>query len=143
MRVIIAAPRKSGSAQLRCLLAMAYGLKAPVSDAPSQATPESVQTWLDESADNSVATCDFAAPLLADAARAAGVSVVAVIRHPYDLFLSNYEVAQQRASRNRDEPETAGAWAQLAGLDLTSTEVEEYARVSFGEELRWLRDWAD
>lgn len=143
MRILISAPRKSGSAQLRCLLASAYRLEMlGPRDAPAETDASQVVSWLATFPERSVSSVDFAwsAPL-ADAANVSSVSLVAVIRHPFDLFVSNYDIAQQRATRNKSKPAAAEHWSRLAGRPLDSPDILAYAREDFSSEVAWLRGW--
>ena len=118
MRVVISAPRKSGGAHLRCLLSMAYDLKAPPVSPPEGKEPAEIAAWIHELPDRSVSTCDLPFSLLSHPASAASVHLVGIIRHPFDLFVSNFDVAQQRAARGRGSSEEDPAWSVLSGVEL-------------------------
>lgn len=143
MRILISAPRKSGSPRLRCLLASAYRLETlGPRDAPPEADAGQVAAWLTGFPEESVASVDYAwsAPL-AEAAGISGVSLIAIMRHPFDLFVSNYDIAQQRAARNKDKPGDDSPWSSLAGRPLDGPDILAYARNGFSSEVAWLRGW--
>jgi hypothetical protein len=71
------------------------------------------------------------------------VQIVGVIRHPFDLFLSNYDVAQQRAARGREDEEADHAWSILSGEALDGDVAQAYAASGFASELSAFRDWAE
>jgi hypothetical protein len=141
MRIVISAPRKSGGAHLRCLLSMAYDLKAPPVSAPEQEDQAGIAAWLASLPEKSVTTCDLPHSLLAACVPASDVRLVGVIRHPFDLFVSNYDVAQQRATRGRDDDEGDRSWNILSGEDLDSEAAWDYATTGFASDVRALMDW--
>ncbi|MDQ2653128.1 MAG: hypothetical protein M3Z20_08790 [Chloroflexota bacterium] len=142
MRVVISAPRKTGGSQLRCLLSMAYDLKAPPAPAPGADDLTAVSTWLEELPEMSVSNCDLPFAALQAPALGAGVHVIGVIRHPFDLFVSNFDVAQQRAARGREEDRAGQGWSILAGEQLDGEAAQAYAASGFAREVGALRDWA-
>lgn len=142
MRVVISAPRKTGGAQLRCLLSMAYDLKAPPAPAPATDDLTAVSIWLAELPEMSVSTCDLTFSTLKAPASDADVHVVGVIRHPFDLFVSNFDVAQQRAARSREDDAADHGWSILAGEELEGDAAHAYAATGFASEVRALRNWA-
>ena len=141
MRVVISAPRKSGGAYLRCLLSMAYDLKAPPVSAPEPADSSAIAAWLADLPASSVSTCDLPLSDLSSPATAANVSIVGVIRHPFDLFVSNHEVAQQRAARGRSDDDGDRGWSVLAGEPLESDVTRQYALAEFASEVSAQREW--
>lgn len=142
MRVVISAPRKSGGAQLRCLVSMAYDLKAPPLSAPPTSDPAAIVAWLSALPDGSVTTCNFPRSLLGEPAIAAQIQLIGVVRHPFDLFVSNFDVAQQRAARGRDDETGDATWAVLSGEELGSEMVQHYATADFAAEVDALQDWS-
>lgn len=142
MRLVISAPRKTGGAQFRCLLSMAYDLKAPPTPAPTAGDAAIVGEWMSDLPENSVSTCDLPVSTLSTAAAGRGVQLIGVFRHPFDLFVSNFDVAQQRAARGREDNETDSAWIVLTGEDLESEATQAYAISDFSREVRALRDSA-
>ena len=143
MRVIFGAPRKSGNARLRCLLASAYELQiVNPRDVPAGQDPSSFTHWLDELPQQSVAgTSGPCSPELKMAAIRNEVTLIGVLRHPFDLFVSNYDVAQQRAARERKSPEDTVFWSQFAGHALDDPKMLDYAEHGFAEEIAWLTGW--
>jgi hypothetical protein len=142
MRVVISAPRKSAGAQLRCLLSMAYDLKAPPVSAPDHQDSAEIAGWLAALPARSASTCDVPRSMLIAPATAAGVRLVGVIRHPFDLFVSNYDVAQQRAIRGRESNHDVFTWSVLAGEELTSDIATAYAIGDFAGEIAALKAWS-
>lgn len=143
MRVVISAPRKSGGAHLRCLLSMAYDLKAPPLSPPGSNEPTAVAAWLAGLPENSVSTCDIPHADIEKPASASGVHLVGIIRHPFDLFVSNFDVLQQRAVRGVEDDENIRSWSHLSGQDLDGEPVRQFATTSFAIEVRTLRDWSN
>jgi hypothetical protein len=145
MRVLIAAPRKSGNTQLRCLLAAAYGLDAVGSrDAPPGDDPTSFAAWLSGLTENTVFHADCAySQELADLASRHGVTLVAIIRHPYDAFVAVYDVAQHRQRKARNRAETADAPDRLSGVPIDDERILDYLRTGFADEVAWLTRWHD
>jgi hypothetical protein len=145
MKIVIAAPRKSGNVQLRCLLAAAYGLEAVGSrDNPDEANDEAVAAWMDELPDGSIVHTGFAfTPRLATLAAEHDVTFVAIVRHPYDLFVSNFEIAQRRAGSEKAAEGRFGALVQLGERALDDPEVLAYLDDGFAREIAWLRGWQE
>ena len=145
MRVLIAAPRKTGNAQLRCLLASAYGLELMSSrDAPDDADFSQVASWLEELPDRCVVHSSFRySPELQTLAAKIGITLVAVLRHPFDLFVSLHEIAQRRSDKKGRQAQALAAWAPLAGKELDDPAVLEYLREGFSAEIAWLKAWHD
>jgi hypothetical protein len=145
MRVLIAAPRKTGNAQLRCLLASAYGLELVNSrDAPDDADFSRAASWLGELPDRSVAHTSYRHTVeLETLAAQLGVALVAVLRHPFDLFVSIHEIAQRRTDKKRRRTEAVAAWAPLGGTELDDPAVLAYLREGFSAEIAWLKAWHD
>jgi hypothetical protein len=143
MRVLIAAPRKTGNAQLRCLLAAAYGLETVGSrDTPDDTDVAAVAAWLDELPEGSVVHTGFAySPGLGELAAEKGIALVAIVRHPYDLFVSNYEIAQRRMGSEKAEAGQFGSLGQLGERAIDDPEVLSYLGDGFAEEIGWLKRW--
>jgi hypothetical protein len=145
MRVLIASPRKTGNAQLRCLLASAYGLELIGSrDAPDGSEVNAVESWLEDFPNRGVAHTSFHySPELATLLADHGVSAVAVLRHPFDLLVSIHEIAQRRSAKKGRLLQEADPWAPLAGRDLDDPAVMEYVIDGFSDEITWLKGWHD
>lgn len=136
MRVLLAAPRKSGGAQLRCLLAAVYGLALvdPRGGPPSDE--------LDEIPEGGIITTDRTfTPRLGVRARRRGVHVVAIVRHPCDLFLSTYLIAQQRSQRTGAAAAEAPTDSHLGGKPIDDPAVLAYLETGFADRIAWLLDW--
>ena len=145
MRVLIASPRKTGNAQLHCLLASAYGLElVGARDAPDGADLVAVASWLGDFPDRGVVHTSFRhSPELAMLLAKHGVTVVAVLRHPFDLFVSIHEIAHRRSQKKGRHPESEEPWAPLAGRALGDPAVLAYLRDGFADEIAWLTEWHD
>ena len=145
MRLLIATPRKSGNAQLRCLLASAYGLELINSrSAPDGSDFAEITTWLGELPERSVVHTSFRyTSQLKTLATKLGINLVTVLRHPFDLFVTIYDVAQHRAEKKGPQPEAAVSWIHLAGKELDHPDVLAYLREGFSEEIDWLMEWHD
>lgn len=142
MRIVISAPRKSGGAHLRCLLSMAYDLKAPPVSPPDRKEPPEIARWLSALPERSVSTCDLPFSTLVNPATGTDVQLIGIIRHPFDLFVSNFDVAQQRAARGRGSREEGPAWSVLSGEELGGEVAQMYAAGDFASEVNALRDWS-
>lgn len=143
MRILLASPRKAGNARLRCLLATAYTLRSiDARDAPPEDDYDEVAAWLKGLADRSIVNTSYryTADLAAMAERL-GIALVAILRHPFDLFVSNHDVAQQRNRRGREAPDAA--WQELVGAELDDPAVMDYVRDGFWRELEWLAGWQE
>ena len=143
MRLMIAAPRKTGNTQLRCLLASLYGLELISSrDAPAGADFTEVASWLQELPDRSVTHTSFRHTAQLESFCAEnGIRLVAVLRHPFDLFVSIYEIAQRRSNKTERQRAVAVPWASLSGRKLDDPEVLAYLRDGFSDEIAWLKGW--
>jgi Sulfotransferase domain len=142
MKVMIVSPPKSGANRLRCLLATLYGLRAvDARDAPIGGALADVSRWLETLPDDCVTHTDlpFDPALLASAADH-GVTFIAIVRHPFDLFVSNREVRSRRDLRanrrmhNRDPLDTT--------LPTPQSSDSEYPLGSFAADLQSQLDWA-
>jgi hypothetical protein len=120
---------------------MAYDLKSPPSPAPATDAQAAIAAWLADLPTRSVSTCDLPFSALKEAG-VAEVVFIGVIRHPFDLFVSNFEVAQQRAARGREDDEADYGWSILAGEELDGDAAQTYATSGFTNEVEALRDWA-
>jgi hypothetical protein len=77
---------------------------------------------------------------LVAAATAQNVTLVAIIRHPYDLFISNIDVARQRARRADFRARSAGR-SSAEKHPGNSDEVPLAAVDEFSREIASLLDW--
>lgn len=142
MRILISAPRKSGNAQLRCMLGMAYHLRPADLKTPPGDTAE-LAAWLANLPGSSTLSTDIACTaVLKGAAESQDVQMVAIIRHPFDLFVSTYDVAQQRAARERADGEET-PWAVMAHREISDPVVLSYAAEGFQHEVDWLSSWQE
>ena len=145
MRLLIASPRKTGNAQLRCLVATAYGLELIGSrDAPDGSDLATVGPWLEDFPDRGVAHTSFHhSPELMRLLADYGVSVIAVLRHPFDLLVSIHEIAQRRSSKKGRRLRESDPWESLAGREFGDPVVMQYATDGFADEIGWLKGWHD
>lgn len=121
------------------MLGMAYHLRPVELGLPLQGTP--LATWLGSLSDGSVLSTDIPCSAeLENVATALGVQLVAILRHPFDLFVSMYDVAQQRAARERSDGEDT-PWGVMANQDIGNPAVQAYAAGAFQREIEWLSDW--
>lgn len=121
---------------------MAYELKAPPVSSPERKEPAEITAWISELPERSVSTCDLPFSTLVNPASATDVHVVGIIRHPFDLFLSNFDVAQQRAARGRVNTDEDSAWSVLSGEKLDGEVARRYAAGDFASEVKSLREWS-
>jgi len=143
MRVLIAAPRKSGSARLRCLLSFAYGLTSAHSrGVPNQEDIDAIEAWLGALPESSVVSTDFNySPEVREACTRHAISLVAILRHPFDLLVSTYDVAQQRALSGKPATRDDEMQSQMVGKSLDDPVVLDYARNEFTGEVASLTGW--
>jgi hypothetical protein len=121
---------------------MAYDLKEPPVSPPEHQGPAEIAAWLSELPERSVSTCDLRFSILFNPASATDVQLIGIIRHPFDLFVSNFDVAQHRSTRGRGSSEEGLAWSVLAGEELGGEVARLYAGGDFASEVHALRDWA-
>jgi len=143
MRILLGAPRKSGNAYLRCLLATAYGLTiVNPRETPPSSDSKALSAWFASLPDHCVAsTSEPCTVELQTAAAECGIMLLGIVRHPFDLFVSNFDVAQQRAARDKPQTDDRLGWERLAGRSPDDPEVLDYARNGFAEEIAWLHGW--
>jgi hypothetical protein len=117
-------------------------------DAPEDADFREVASWLGQLPDGSVVNTSFCyTAQLETLATKLGITLVAVLRHPFDLFVSIHEIARQRSERSaRSEkkergPEVVATWQPLVGKGLDDPGVLSYLREGFADEIAWLREW--
>ena len=136
LRILVAAPRKSGGAQLRCMLAYVYGLG--VGDARSKSLNDDAA---EVPPGMVVATHQAYSPAFAASAIGSDVRLLAVVRHPYDLFTSNYLNAQHRDKRGGAASDEQTPFALLRGRPIDDLTVLGYLEDGFGEQISWLLGW--
>jgi hypothetical protein len=144
MRVLIAAPRKTGNAHLRCLLATAYSLtNADARSVPDDSDLARVDTWLNDLPEDAVAQTDYRfTPGLGALATGHDVTLVGIIRDPRDLYVSTNEGAQRRGGRE-DVGQHPSGGNRLNGQPLASDAALGYLSDGFADEIAWLRSWDD
>lgn len=141
MRIVIAGPPKSGNAQLRCLVAIMCDLQSnSARDAPREGNFSEVTTWMSSLPEQSVSSASLRYdPEIAAAAIAQGIELVAIIRHPYDLFVSGVDVARQRALKDMARGRSTVRLPEEKPLD--GPEIQAYARGAFAAEVDSLTGW--
>lgn len=145
MRVLIAAPRKSGNTLLRCLLAAAYGLDSVGSrDAPPGDDLSTIENWLGALPDDTVFHTDYDYSRELDAlASRHRITLVAIVRHPFDSFVSTFDVAQHRRRKGKHRSEVPEQPGELSGRAIDDERVLAYLAGEFADEIAWLINWHD
>lgn len=117
MRIVIAAPPKSGNSWVKCLLASIYDLAWLRGDeAPANSNPATFIAWAGQGnfPDDAIFHQHYDySEALADTAAAVPAHLVTIIRDPYDAIVSLFFFVQAQATveRNRTLPEQRSASA--------------------------------
>lgn len=135
MRIVIAA-RSGGRAQLGCMLAYLYGLG--VGETRIQINGDDAD---DVPAGTVAATQQPFTPALGEAARRTGIDLVAIVRHPYDLFVSQYLGQQLRGKRSGASSTDPKPAVVLRDRAIDAPEVLGFLEDGFGEQVTWLLGW--
>ena len=138
MRILVAAPPKTGNMWLKCLLGTIYDLRwLSPSEFPKRPNPEAFCQWVDAGHFPDATIFHQHYPFdaaLCDAADRAGVQLVTLVRNPYDAFVSAYNNIQAheetglRSGRRTD---------QIMGKPLDDPEVLDFLRSQEGEATRF------
>lgn len=147
MRIVIAAPPKTGNSWLRCLFAAAYDLQW-LRDAPDGAQPAALAAWAAAGRfpDGSLfhRHYDHSPELVAVAAQIPA-HLATILRDPYDMFVSLYFFVQAQAQPDdgatpRATDREAGA---MVGKPLDHPDVLAFLADGFAKSLRKGIDWLD
>lgn len=143
MRILVAAPPKTGNMWLKCLLGTIYDLRwLSPSEFPKRPNPEAFCQWVDAGhfPDGTIFHQHYPFDAaLCDAADRAGVQLVTLVRNPYDAFVSTFFTLKQ----HRDE-ETGrrNIRTPIAAGTLDAPEVIEHIRNGgYRGNLTRARDW--
>lgn len=143
MRIVVAGPPKTGNVWLKCMLAIAYGLR-PLGprDIPKPPHLPRVTAWLRAGGfpDDTILHQHFDySPELVDQFAALHAHLVTIVRDPYDAFVSAYYALQTHI----DDGKRSGRRTDvILGKSLDSPEVYEFLRSNgFRRNLILSRDW--
>ncbi|MCC6312622.1 MAG: sulfotransferase domain-containing protein [Thermomicrobiales bacterium] len=146
MRVVVASPPKSGNHWVKCLLARIYDLSIIEGEDKPRLTPEALPRWVASGGfpENSIVHIhNKCSRRLCDAIDAVPAHLVTILRDPYDMFVSLYHWAQERAERNLDSPERSRPRHALVDKPIDDPEVLAFIENEYGATLRhgltWLR----
>jgi hypothetical protein len=143
VRILVAAPPKTGNMWAKCLLGSIYGLRwLKPKEQPRQSTLQHFRAWVAEGnfADGTIyhQHYDFC-PEICDIAEGLPAHVVTLVRDPYDAFVSTYHTLQQHhAEDNRKKRKMV----ELMGKPLDDPSVIEFLKVGgYRNNLIKARDW--
>lgn len=143
MRILVAAPPKTGNMWLKCLLGTIYDLRwLKPKEQPSESTLAAFQSWVAEGgfADGTIFHQHYDyADELCDTAEAIPAHVVTLVRDPYDAFVSTYYTLQQHHDENNRKRRRMTA---LMGKPLDDPDVIAFLRAGgYRNNLVKARDW--
>ena len=143
MRILVAAPPKTGNMWVKCLLGRAYGLRQLLPrETPRQATLQHFQKWVAEGnfPDGTIYHQHYDySDHLCDIAEGIPAHIVTLVRDPYDAFVSTYYTLQQHYEEDNKKKRRLVA---LMGKPLDSPEVIEFLREGgYRNNLVKARDW--
>lgn len=143
MRILVAAPPKTGNMWVKCLLGRTYGLRQLLPrETPRQATLQHFAKWV---ADGNFPEgtiyhqhYDFSEQLC-DITDGIPAQIVTLVRDPYDAFVSTYYTLQQHFEEDNKKKRKLVA---LMGKPLDSPEVVDFLRDGgYRNNLIKARDW--
>ena len=144
VRIVVAAPPKSGNHWISCLLATIYTLQWPTPEAQAAvASPETFAAFVrgGKFPENNLFYhhAKFN-PRLCDVIEAIPAHQVTIVRDPYDVFVSLYYWEQERSSRGlgQDRPRPRHV---LAGKPLDHEDVLTFLADAFGRNLARAEGW--
>jgi hypothetical protein len=143
MRILVAAPPKTGNMWLKCLLGTIYNLRwLKVTEIPERAELAAFREWAVGGGfvDGTIyhQHYDYAAEIC-DIAEAIPARVVTLVRNPYDAFVSTYYTLQQH---HGDGNRKRRGKTALMGKPLDHPEVIEFLRTGgYRSNLVKARDW--
>ena len=136
MRILIAAPPKTGNSWLRCLFSSAYDLKW-LRDGPSGSGVDALREWVEAGRfpDRSVFHHHYDhSSELADYAVSIPAYLATILRHPYDQFVSLYFFVQAQAG-NEKRAEKGRASDVMVGKPIGHPEVLAFLAEGFARDL--------
>lgn len=145
MKILIAAPPKTGNSWLKCLLASIYGLDWLTHESVPEGTdPEEFKTWVEAGGfpENGVFHhhYDFS-ETLCDVAEANGIRIATILRDPYDTFVSRYFFTQAQADNpKREKNQSHDA---MIGKPIDSPESLDYLAHGFANTLDKGIEWLE
>jgi hypothetical protein len=138
MKILIAAPPKTGNSWLKCLFSSIYELEWLTAErVPQGIDPEEFRAWVQAGGfpENGVFHHHYDyVPTLCDVAAAHGIHIATIIRDPYDTFVSRYFFTQAQADnpnrRDKHQPHDA-----MIGTAIDSPEALHYLATAFADTL--------
>jgi hypothetical protein len=142
LRIVVAAPPKTGNMWIKCLLASIYDLQwLPSASIPRDSSPEAFRELVEGGTfpRGSIFHRHYAySSEFCRAAETASVHIVTIIRDPYDLFVSMYFHAQNFPDRAQRENRPLAA---VIGKPLDHPDVLGYLGRDFGASLEMANGW--
>ncbi len=134
MKILIAAPPKTGNSWLKCLLSTIYGLEwLTAVSVPHGVDPQTFRTWVEAEGfpENSIFHhhYDYVA-MLCDIAEAHGIHIATILRDPYDTFVSRYFFTQAQADNTKRGAKNQDHDAMI-GKPIDSPEALDYLANGF------------
>ncbi|MCC6312619.1 MAG: sulfotransferase domain-containing protein [Thermomicrobiales bacterium] len=143
MRIVVAAPPKTGNMWLKCLLGSIYDLRwLKPKETPARAELGAFRKWVSAGGfvDGSIYHQHYDySDELCDIADSVGAHLVTLVRNPYDAFVSTYFTLQQHyEEQNRKERKMT----ELMGKPLDHPDVVDFLRRGgYHNNLVKARDW--
>lgn len=143
MRIVINGPPKQGHRWLKCILGNIYGLSVMGGSRKPESRPNRVREWIAAGGfpDGSIYHQHVRfSPRLCDALESAPAHLVAVVRDPYDAFVSFYYWVQDRAEHGegfkKERPRH-----DIIGKPLDDPEVVAYLAEEYESMLLQAVEW--
>ena len=145
MKILIAAPPKTGNSWLKCLLASIYGLDWLTHESVPEGTdPGEFKTWVEAGGfpENGVFHHHYdCSETLCDVAEANGIRIATILRDPYDTFVSRYFFTQAQADNpKREKTQSHDA---MIGKPMDSPESLDYLAHGFANTLDKGIEWLE
>jgi hypothetical protein len=143
VRILVAAPPKTGNMWLKCLLGTIYDLRwLKPREQPREATLAALRVWIDHGgfADGTIFHQHYDyADEICDIVEAVPAHLVTLVRNPYDAFVSTYYTLQQH---HADDNRKRRRMTALMGKALDDPEVIAFLREGgYRNNLVKARDW--